>query len=284
MDREKCVELHKACNNCGRKFKRVERYIDCPDCGTSRKCGHMPVRGSTVCTNHRGPKQEFPGMGRPVVSGTRSTNLVARLASKYLQVNKDPLYVSLRHSLYAVRSRIGELFERVGENYDENRIGELKTLWEKYKNQEWGDYKHKLVAQKKIDAVFERAFHDYQSWNQIMKLIDLEGKQAEREMKILKEMKALMTVDDGMELVAKMAAVCIKELQDEPNLLKRILRGLTKIVGTGTLDRAGAGSGEVIDYESGIVDREEFLHTGDSGRPDPTGEDSTRTIPEGLSE
>ena len=53
-----CGQLTNGCRNkdCARLFGRTERYLNCPDCGTSRECHSEPPKGYDVCEHHGAPK------------------------------------------------------------------------------------------------------------------------------------------------------------------------------------------------------------------------------------
>ena len=56
----------------------------------------------------------------------------------------------------------------------------------------------------------------------------------ESEVKIAKDMKAIMTAEDGYEMLAKVFAI-ILEVEDDPKKLKRYQYELTQMVGDGAV-------------------------------------------------
>jgi hypothetical protein len=94
--------------------------------------------------------------------------------------------------------------------------------------------------------------------------IDIDRKLVESEVKIIKDIHAVLTVEDAYELTAQLLGAIISTTQGMENIpdpvklhfLKRIQYEFTRIVG----DRLGAGSGgsspEDSGAESGELDRE----------------------------
>jgi len=273
MSEKKCGQLINSCRNCNRLFTRTERYLTCPDCDASRKCLSDPVKGYDVCEHHGAPKPSagFYGTER-FKTGKQSSKRLMKVASKYVEMTEDAQIATLKPAIEVIRSRIYQLLGRIDQNETPQRIRKLYNLWKSYKEKEWEDYKEKQKAKAKLDAEFEKAYHDYESWKQIFEALDLERKLSESEMKILKDMKALITSEDAYELTAQLVAACVRVLQNDQPLLKQIYYEFAKIIGDGLVDESGDGSGEIIDIRTSSMDRGEILYTGDPLSPDSSGE------------
>lgn len=116
-----------------------------------------------------------------------------------------------------------------------------------------------------IDAEFEAAYHDYAAWQQMFEALDLDRKMVESEVKIAKDMKAILTAEDAYELAAKLLASIIQaasELILEDNIrarfLKRIEYEFAKLIGDrGSREDSpgfGGSGGEIIDTVTSTVD------------------------------
>jgi len=93
----------------------------------------------------------------------------------------------------------------------------------------------------------------------------------------LKEIKAIITIEDARELQIKLLAAMMRVLQDDPKKLKQVQYEFARITGD-ISDHASefdvdddeggdpTGGGEA---GFGDVDQAEFLHPGDQERPDP---------------
>ena len=106
-----------------------------------------------------------------------------------------------------------------------------------------------------IGTEFEKAYHDYAAWNQVFTALDLDSKMVEKEAKIAKDLHAILTAEDAYKLVAKVQAAIISSINQEPEVpdrvkahfLKRIEYEFTRIIGEGSGEEFGGGSGEIID-------------------------------------
>jgi hypothetical protein len=124
------------------------------------------------------------------------------------------------------------------------------------------------MAKTEMDVIFERVYHDYAAWRQIFEALDLRGKSTEREVKVLEKIKAIMTVEDGYRLAAKMLAASMRVIGDNPSKLKELQYEYSRLIGESS-DSAGEGSGE-DDWGGsaeaggtsgpGDVDQTELLH------------------------
>jgi len=200
------------------------------------------------------------------MSGVDSKFQIARLAAKYNEMENDGRILSNRRSLEVIRTRIQQLAERIDLNQDPMRLAKLQELWQDYRAQRLvGD---ELEARKTailIDAEFEAAYHDYMAWQQMFEALELDRKMVESEVKIAKEMKAILTAADAYELAAKLLASIIEAASSlilDDNIrgkfLKRIQYEFARLIGDrgsgSDSETVGGGSGEIIDSVSSVVD------------------------------
>lgn len=200
-----------------------------------------------------------------MTNGSSSRFPLSRLASKYVEQTNDGRFLSNRHSLEIVRARIMQLFERIDANDAPDRLSILEKLWEKYKAQkDAGLSVEAVMTAAEIDTAFAAARTDFAVWNQMLQLLDLDRKMVESEVKIAKEIKAIMTAEEVYEMIAKVMAAIFSavnsmntiSLHDKGLLMKRIQYDFTRITGDGitvedggeeTDAGTGAGVGETID-------------------------------------
>jgi uncharacterized protein (DUF433 family) len=275
-EKKVCGDLTERCRNkeCPRTFPSTERYLNCPECGTSRKCQASPSPGYKRCSQHGAPAPTAGFYGKEYYkTGKGSSKRLMKVASKYVEMTTDAAIATLKPAIEVVRTRVYQLLKRIDQNETPDRIARLYDLWKNYLKAEWKDYKEKNIAKAELDAEFEKAYHDYESWKQIFSALDLERKLSESEMKILKDMKALITSEDAYELTAQLVAACVRVLQNDQPLLKQIYYEFAKIIGDGLVDESGNGDGEIIDIRTSSMDRGEILYTGDPLSSDSSGED-----------
>lgn len=167
-----------------------------------------------------------------MTTGEKSGFAISRLASKYLEMQKNGLFLSNRNAMEIIWARVQQLAERIDVNEAPERMLRLRKLWEEYKdNLAHGKTVEAIVSKSDIDAAFEAAYHDYMAWQQMFEALDLHKKMQESEVKILKDMQAIMTAEDGYEFVGKVMAVMIRVLQDDPKRLKQAQFELNNLIG-----------------------------------------------------
>lgn len=269
----RCQSLRRKCRACGNKVdgKRQEK---CPTCGSDMHCTEKAVEGYSRCRWHGGPvpSRNFYGRG-PVKDGRMSSFPITRLSARYLKMQEDGRILSNRATIDLIDKRVMQLLERVDVKEAPDRVMALFEKWQELKAQAIGSTEY-LTARLEMDELFERVYHDYAAWNQIFTALELRGKATEREIKALKELRAIMTAEDGYELVAKLMAAVIRVIGDDPKKIKQVQYEFAKIIGErgefsdrdGAEDDETAGGGEPEDRGEtglGILDQAELLHPGD---------------------
>lgn len=172
------------------------------------------------------------------MDGRHSKFPLSQLASKYSAMQKDGRLLSNRRSIEILNYRILQLAERIDQDEAPDRLARLFKLWKKFKEKRLTeDVLESLKIQKLLDEEFEKAYTDYAAWRQMFDAVDLHRGLVESEVKIAKDLKAIMTAEDGYEMLAKVFAL-IMEIEDDPKKLKRYQYELTKMVGDGDVVEA----------------------------------------------
>lgn len=187
------------------------------------------------------------------MSGEQSQFQITRLASKYVEMQKDGRILSNRASIEIVRERIRELLDRLGNNQFPNQIAAVRKLWLEYRGSE--GTLEAVKIRKQLDEAFEAVYHDYMGWEQIKEFLDLDSKMVEREAKVAKDLHAILTAEDAYKLTAKLLGAIIAAVQQQPeipdnikaHLLKRVEYEFTRIIGEGSGEEPGGSSREIID-------------------------------------
>lgn len=218
-----------------------------------------------------------------MTDGKKSSFPLTRLAAKYNEMQNNGRYLSNKNAMQIIWMRIQELAKRIDLNHAPERMSTIQKMWKSYREKldSKNDLEAGLIAIK-IDAEFEAAYHDYASWQQMFQALELHSKMTESEVKILKDMRALMTAEDAYELTAKVMAVMLKVLKDDPRKLREAQFELAALVGD-NIDRRFGGSSRQSGSETGSdnLDREQLLYPGDEERSDPSGEIEVSWIPQG---
>lgn len=217
-----------------------------------------------------------------MTTGKGSAFPLTQIASKYNEIQSNGKILSNRKAMDILWHRVEELAERIDLNQAPERMATIQKLWIEFRtlNQQDKELEARAVA-RKIDDEFEAAYHDYMAWKQMIEILEVHSKMTESEVKIMKDLRMIMTAEDAYELVAQVMAVMLRVLQDDPKKLKEAQYELTRLIGEtgGRFGRGrsegGSGSG------SGGLDREKFLHPGDEERPYIEGSFTTGGVPEG---
>ncbi len=229
--RPKCTYIKKKCKSCN--TDNPERERNCPNCGVDLRCGNYPVAGYARCKFHGGPNPEnnYYGSGT-MSSGASSSFQITRLASKYREVQNNGSVLSNRAAIDIVDTRVRQLLERVDIGEAPDRVGKLYGLWQEYREaQASGRTDEEMILRVQIDSAFEDVYHDYKAWEQIFGALDVRRKMVESEMKVLKEIKAIITAEDAMELAAKLLAASMNVIGDDAKKLKRLQYEYSRIIG-----------------------------------------------------
>ena len=208
-----------------------------------------------------------------MTTGSGSSFPLTRLAAKYNQMTGDGRVLSNRRAIEIVRMRIQQLAARIDLNEAPDRMARLSQLWSEYITAKRGGHSVDVVKiESVLDAEFEKAYHDYAAWKQMFEALALDSKMVESEVKIVKEIKAIITAEDAYELSAKLLAAVMRVV-DDPKKLKQVQYEFTRLIGESSdlvaqasgEDDWGGGGEEDHESGSGEMDREKLLHPGNPG-------------------
>ena len=156
---------------------------------------------------------------------------MVKLADKVAQMQKDGRLLSVKTSIEVVRERIRQLADRVDVNDAPDRMNKLHELWGEYvEARELGKASDELLIMRKITAEFEKAREDYAIWRQMFEALDLDSKLVEREVKVVREIRAILTAEDAYDMITKLLAIITRYVQD-PKTLKAIQFEFTRLIG-----------------------------------------------------
>lgn len=162
---------------------------------------------------------------------------IKAVAQKYVQMMNDGQILSNRAAIDIIDSRVMTLMERIDLESAPDRMKNLYDLWDQLKAARRRHSEAEEVAiLGSMDAEFEAAYHDYAAWEQMIQVLDLRRKMVDSEVKVIKEMKAFLSVEMAYKLVAKLLAVCIRLIKD-PKLLRQINSEFSKIIGEDRLQK-----------------------------------------------
>lgn len=218
-----------------------------------------------------------------MVTGKGSSSQLVQIASKYNEIQNSGRILSNRKAMDILWHRVEQLAQRIDLNEAPERMAKIKSMWDEFRSlDKSGAALEAAVMAMKIDAEFEAAYHDYMAWKQMIEILEVHSKMTESEVKIMKDMRALVTAEDAHELVARVMAVLLRVLQDDPKKLKEARYEFEIIIGANVGGGFGSGSRESgSSARSGDMDRERVFDTGDEERSEIEGPDAFGSISEG---
>jgi hypothetical protein len=270
----KCSAFVRTCPGCKKRLPENGKAETCPECGACLRCDNFVVPGYNYCSVHGGPapSRNFYGKGRGMTTGKGSNFQLTRIASKYNEIQRNGQILSNRRARDIIWHRVEELAADIDTKDAPDKLEKLGALWKDYRGkQSNGLLVEAALVAKDIDDEFEKAYYLFQAWRQMFQALELHSKMTESEVKIMKDLKAIMTYEDANLLVAKIMAVFLRILQDDPKRLKEAQYELTRLTGdfaderpdNGTWARGGEGDDE---ERSSLMDREGVLDSGDEGQ------------------
>jgi hypothetical protein len=167
-----------------------------------------------------------------MTTGASSSFPITRLAAKYNQMQKDGRVLSNRQAIDVVDTRIIQLLERIDVDDAPDRMEKLLSLWAEFTEaHDSGRSVEENQTRDRLAKEFEKAYHDYEGWRQMFEALDLRRKMVESEVKVLMQIKAIITAEDAYELSAKMLAAVMNVLDDDPKKMKQVQYEFARIIG-----------------------------------------------------
>lgn len=173
------------------------------------------------------------------------------IAKRYRKMANDGSLLSNRRAIDVLDGRVLELLERVDHDEAPERLQTLYALFQDVKANKGRNDAAMYAALSAMDIEFEKVYHDYEAWRQIIEVLDVRRKMVDSEAKIIKDMKAILTAEQAYNLVAKVMMVCIDVVKD-PKLLRQINARFARIIGEHDLREPA----DIVDIEAEAEDEE----------------------------
>ena len=224
-----CGHFMRTCRQCGYKFPHRDEKPNCPQCGVDRKCGKPVVKDFSECQDHGGPN---PYSGKYGMQEDLNKFPIVKLAQRYRSVLGDSRILSLRASIEVVRGRIAQLAERIDFNDAPDRLVKLHNLWADYVHAKDADKRADMVIlEKQIPEQFDAAREDYLSWKQMLDAMDLDRKLVDSEIKVVKELHAIITAEDAYDLMAKVLSIILRVFPEDKRKLRQVQYEFVRLIG-----------------------------------------------------
>lgn len=167
-----------------------------------------------------------------MTTGAGSSFPLTRLAARYNELRKNGQLLSNRRVVEVIDDRIIQLAGRIDIDDAPQRMAKLRKLWEGYKVlKESRREEEALAVFLAIDAEFEKAYHDYMAWSQLFEAFDLRRKMAESEVKVLREIKGIITYEEAYQFSANLLGIAMRVIGDDPRKLKELQFEFARAVG-----------------------------------------------------
>lgn len=166
------------------------------------------------------------------------------VAKKYELILRNGVVMSNRHSVDLIDQRVLQLLERLDNDETPDKLATLYALFQDVKAAKGKNEAAMYAALSAMDIEFEKVYHDYQAWKQIVEILDMRRKLIDSEIKVVKDLKAILTAEQAYNLVAKLQAAVLRHVRD-PKTLRRINYDFSRLIGEHNL----AQSADVLDGE-----------------------------------
>jgi hypothetical protein len=209
-------------------------FSDVPKCTkmaqtTGKRCGQPAMRGRDVCRKHGGKTPR--GWANPNTKhGRYSKDLPTRLAGKYKQALTDPELLSIRSDIALLDTRISELVASVDEDPVGNIWGQVRKAYNQINDAILTKDSGKIIsAMHNLDTITQAGFADFQTWDEIRKLLQERARLVSAESKRLNDAQLTITAERAMLLITAIASVVMEHVTD--NAIKaKITRDIDKLI------------------------------------------------------
>lgn len=195
------------------KMKRVWNAL--PKCnGTNRHgnpCSAPAVKGRRFCKAHGGNNKSgyLAGQAKHL---KYSLALPKDIASNYETAMSDPMLVQLRKDIALWDARVMQLSERLKSSETPYFIRGLKSsLSQMYDKVQKGELTVEDMVSK-MNRIIDRRGKQDDAWNEVMKASEMKRKLISAEAKRLKDMDAVLTMEQAMALLGMVASEVRKYL------------------------------------------------------------------------
>lgn len=279
------------CRECKKDLRGTENKDNCIYCGAPRRCGKKGMYGIPRCYIHGGGSYKRNTMigGSKLKNGKHASIPLVRLTyeiterrkqemaklddltEKIQEIMGDPELLAHRRPIALIELRIRQLLERIDADDAADRLEQADAAFREFDRYYRPPVDRTKTREKeayyKLRAIMDQVNQDYQSWNQIFSAFDLSRKLRESEMKRLKEMNAMISLEDTYDLIGELTQAVIEEV-DDPRTLNAIKARFIQRLGPGYRGKIRGESEEAGIFEPDNLDSGKLLDTGVEGAYD----------------
>jgi len=196
-----------------------------------------PAIGARTCYRHGGRTRT--GLAHPsLTAGRYSRSLPVRLAARYEESLQDPDLLSLRDEVAALDARIHEVMQGLD-------TGESGGIWRDLRDA------HGRGESATVSVLIERGATEAEAWSELLTLLEQRRRLVESERKRLVELHQVLTIDQAMDMLARVVLAVREHVTDRTALagIQLALDAVTRQ--TAGLPVSGVVEGEVVGEDRG---------------------------------
>ena len=197
------------------------------------RCKNNAINGTSKCRMHGG--SSLAGIASPTFkTGRYSKHLPSHLAARYGEVLDDPELMALRDEVALIGTRQTELLDRLESGLSPRRWAAAQVAFNDLmtaigeKDNEAGQ-----AAVRALGMALDTTVHEGAIWDEVVALGEQRRKLVESEQKRLLAAQQLISVEQGMALIARLTESVRRHVSD-PSILAAIAADLRAVVNAGT--------------------------------------------------
>lgn len=218
----RCGARRRRCSRCGFRYQAAEQMLlECPQCGTSRRCRRRVGAGASRCTSHERGHLRVPGVLHPAAYHKAFARSGKDLASRYAEVYKAIEMRSVKQEAALLQTRAQQVAEQLTVNQStaawlrmRAAVSQIDALQAKVAA---GD----KAAQRVYGSLVAGIFADIRSgaqeagmWSEAMVLAERVANMKAREAAIERDRKAYLTAAEAVALTSSLAFATLEVFAD----------------------------------------------------------------------
>lgn len=199
---------------------------------SGRPCFAIPISTANRCRMHNGGAR-FGPMAPTAKNMRWSKYLPPRMLEKYEEALRDDELLNLRDEIAVIDARIEDLMKRVDTGIAGAWLGVLKSNYEALDIAiSTGDAASTIEALEVLGRSINKRLSDFQTWEEVMRLMEQRRRFVESERKRLVEMQQMISSERAYGMVMYLLAI-IKEHVTDGKVLAAIGRDVRALIAQG---------------------------------------------------